>query len=164
MARRRRATDRPPFSEMVTRGNLDDRLDTLLRMLDADHRLDVERWHSHAAAHEVVADALREYKKDSNEWRQTLTDLRGTFIPKAEYMAEHRGLDAKLHGEVEKLAAFVATMDSRLDVLTSDLKDVHTEQTARRSVWSDGRNILITVSLAFGIVASALLLIDRVSR
>lgn len=158
---RRRATDRPPFSEMVTRANLDDRLATILRMHEDHLLLAVERWSAHRAVHEQVAESLNEYKVSANEWRQTLLDVRGTFIPKAEYQAEHRGLEAKIHGEIERVLAKVETLDARIDVLSSDVKDIHVEQTARRSVFSDSRNLIVTISLIFGIIASVLLLIDR---
>ena len=148
---------------MVTRGNLDDRLDSVKQRMDGHWTLDDERWTAHKSVHEVVAESLRDYKRDANEWRATLSDLRGTFIPKAEFQSEHRAQYAALHGEIEKLAGIVAALDTRLDVVTGDLKDVHTEQSARRSVFTDSRNIIATLGLLFGIIASALLVLDRLT-
>ena len=148
---------------MVTRGNLDDRLATVEVRLTDHAAFDDERWNAHFNVHEAVADSLRDYKKDANEWRATLSDLRGTFIPKAEFQSEHRAQYAALHGEIEKLAGIVSALDTRLDVVTSDLKDVHTEQQARRSVFTDSRNIIATLGLLFGIIASALLVLDRLT-
>ena len=159
--KRRRATDIPPFSEMVTRGNLDDRLDTIIKIIDAMDRVETERWNAHRAAHDVVAEALRDYKRDANEWRSTLSDLRGSFIPKAEFSSEHRALDAKLHGEIERTAGKVEALDTKVDANTSDIKDLHTEQSARRSVFSDSRNIVATIGILVGVLASILLLLDR---
>ena len=162
--KRRRSTDIPPFSEMVTRGNLDDRLDTIIKIIDAMDRVETERWNAHRAAHDVVAEALRDYKRDANEWRQTLTDLRGSFIPKAEYAAEHRALDSKLHGEVERVASKVESIDTKVDVNSGDIKDLHTEQAARRSVFSDSRNIVATIGIIIGVIATVMLLLDRLPR
>jgi hypothetical protein len=157
----RRATDHPPLSDVVTRGNLDDRLATVHQRLDDHTELAKERWEAHRAVHEAVAESLRDYKRDANEWRATLSDLRVTFIPKAEFQSEHRALEAKLHGEVATLTGIVNALDLRVDSNTSDIKDTRTEQVARRSVFSDSRNLIATAGLVFGIVASALLILDR---
>jgi tetrahydromethanopterin S-methyltransferase subunit F len=153
---------RTPPSEKVSRGNLEDRINTVNQRADWMERLSLERWIAHKDTHGELATSLRDYKKESNEWRSTLADLRVTFIPKAEFLSEHRALDAKLHGEVVALSGMVAQMDARLDALTGDVKDLHTEQNARRSVFSDGRSVLGTIGLAVGIVATVLLLLDRI--
>ncbi len=158
----RRATDHPPLSNVITRGNLDDRLDTVNTRFDDHIILATERWEAHRAVHEAVAESLREYKRDANEWRSSLIDLRSTFIPKAEYQAEHRALDAKLHGEVEKLASIVATLDTRVDTNTSDIKDARVETQGRRSVFSDTRSVLTTLGITVGVVVSVLLILDRI--
>lgn len=164
MARRRRATDHPPLSETVSRGNLDDRLAIVDTRISGQAAVAAERWEAHKEAHAAVAEALRDYKKDANEWRAALQDLRLTFIPKAEFLSEHRALDAKLHGEIAALANIVTTIDTRVDINTSDIKTGATEQTARRGVFSDTRNVVATVGVLFGLVASALLIIDRLPK
>ncbi len=159
---RRRATDRLPLSDMVTRGALDDRLETILALLADLDKLELERWESHRAVHEAVAESLRDYKRDANEWRATVADLRGTFVPKAEFLSEHRALDAKLHGEVVALAGRLETLDARVDVNTGDIKDTRTEQVARRGVFSDTRSVLAGFAAIAGLVISALLILDRI--
>jgi hypothetical protein len=149
---------------MVTRGNLDDRLETVLTLLADLDKLELERWEAHRAVHEAVAESLHDYKRDANEWRATLLDLRGTFIPKAEFMSEHRALDAKLHGEIQALAGMVATLDSRLDTAQGDIKDTRTEQIARRSVFSDTRSIIAGLAAVAGLVVTFLLIFDRVGK
>ena len=149
---------------MVTRGNLDDRLEVVGTRIDGIQALTEERWDAHKVTHEVVAESLRDYKRDANEWRSTLSDLRLTFIPKAEFQSEHRALDAKLHGEIQALASLVSTLDTRIDANTADIKTAGTEQQARRSVFSDSRNILATAGIVFGLIATALLLLDRMPK
>ena len=164
MTHRRRVTDRLPLSDIVSRGNLDDRLTAVRERMDGHWTLDDERWLAHAEVHRTDSITMRDYKREANEWRSTLSDLRLTFIPKAEFQSEHRALDAKLHGEISSLAALVSTIDARVDANTAALVASSTEQTARRGVFSDSRNVLAAIGVAIGIVASALLLIDRVAR
>jgi hypothetical protein len=161
MTHRRRITDRLPLSAVVSPGNLDDRLDTI-NTRHADHEaFDNERWVAHREVHTVVAESLKEYKRDANEWRATLTDLRTTFMPKAEFASEHRALDAKLHGEIVTLAAKLDTLDARLDQAISEIKDARVEAGARRGVFSDTRNVISAAALVFGIIVSGLLILDR---
>lgn len=175
MTHRRRVTDRLPLSDIVSRGNLDDRLATVAERIQANVDLEAEKWNGHKEQHLDLARSLREYKAEANEWRQTLADLRVTFIPKAEFQSEHRALEAKLLGEIASLTTKVDTLDQRVDTNRDDTKTVatdlrtglatiNTEQSARRGVFSDGRNVLATVGLVFGLVASALLIIDRLPK
>lgn len=148
----------------MSKGNLDDRLATVTQW-EVDHTaLALERWTAHRREHETVAESLRDYKHDANEWRSTLQDLRLTFIPKAEFQSEHRALDAKLHGEIQALAGIVNTIDARLDQAQGDIKTQATESSARRSVFSDSRNVLATAGIVFGLIATALLILDRVAK
>jgi hypothetical protein len=147
---------------MVTRGNLDDRLETVLILLADLDKLETERWEAHRAVHEAVAESLRDYKRDANEWRVTLSDLRSTFIPKAEFQSEHRALDAKLHGAIQALGSRVETLDNRLDTAAGDIKDTRTEQVARRSVFSDTRTAITAVAALAGLVVTFLLILDRI--
>ena len=148
---------------MVTRSNVDDRLETVKQRQDDHVELAKERSEAHRAVHAAVAESLRDYKVEANEWRQTLQDLRLTFMPKGEFLSEHRALEAKLHGEIQALAGIVTALDTRIDTNTSDIKDTRTEQTARRSVFADSRNVLGTAGILFGIVASVLLILDRLT-
>lgn len=148
---------------VVTRANLHDRLEKNasehLRIMEVSE----ERWAAHKASHEVIEQSLRDYKVDANEWRATLNDLRMSFLPKNEFLSEHRALDAKMHGEVVALASKVEALDVRVDQNTAEIKTTTTEQMARRSVFTDSRNVVAMIALLFGIVASALLLLDRIT-
>jgi len=161
-SQKRRVTDRLPLSDMVTRSNLDDRLETILALLAQSEKLEVERWYAHKAVHDAVAESLRDYKRDANEWRQTLLDLRSTFIPKAEFQSEHRALDAKLHGEIQSLAGRIETLDNRLDTAQGDIKDTRTEQIARRTVFSDTRSVVAGIAALGGLIVTVLLILDRI--
>jgi hypothetical protein len=90
-----------------------------------------------------------------------LADLRGTFLPKNEFLSEHRALEAKLHGEIQTLAGKVETLDTAIDTAKGDIKDTRTEQIARRSVFSDTRAIVATVAVIAGLVVTVLLILDR---
>ncbi len=149
---------------MVTRGNLDDRLETVLALLSDLDKLELERWESHRQVHEAVAESLRDYKRDANEWRSTLQDLRLTFIPKAEYMANHSALEAKLHGEIQTLAGKVDQIDVTVDTARSDIKETRTEQLARRSVFSDTRSVVAAFAAIAGLIVTLLLIIDRLGK
>ncbi len=152
------------MSDMVTRSNLDDRFETIITLLTQGERLEVERWFAHKQAHDVVAESLRDYKRDANEWRSSLIDLRATFLPKNEFLSEHRALEAKLRGEILGLAGKLETLDSRLDAAQGDIKDTRTEQIARRTVFSDTRSVLAGVAALGGLIVTVLLILDRVSK
>lgn len=164
MTKRRRVTDRLPLSDIVSTGNLDDRLATVGERFLAQRELEVERWLAHKEAHAVIEQSLRDYKRDANEWRATVQDLRLTFIPKAEFLSEHRALDAKLHGEVQAVAAITSQLDQRVDANTQDIKTGATEKEARRGVFSDSRNVVTMAGVLFGLLASLLLILDRLPK
>ncbi len=149
---------------MVTRGNLDDRLETVLALLADLDKLELERWEAHRQVHEAVAESLRDYKRDANEWRATLADLRSTFIPKAEFMSEHRALEAKLQGEILAVNTKFDQLDARVDIAQGDIKDTRTEQIARRSVFQDTRSVIAAVAAAAGLFVTILLILDRINR
>jgi hypothetical protein len=154
-SRRRRATDFPPLSEIVTKGNLDDRLETVKTWMDDHEKLAAERWNSHRAVHDQVAESLRDYKKDANEWRATLTDLRTTFIPKAEYLAEHRGLEGKILALLATQESRISALDSRLDSVESSIQTINDREATTRGVLSSGRNV---IALAFTVLGSLIAL------
>ena len=164
MTQRRRVTDRLPLSDIVSTGNLDDRLANVNGRIDGHINVENERWIGHKEQHSDLAHSLSEYKSEANEWRQTLSDLRLTFIPKAEFQSEHRALDAKLAGQIASLTTKLEALDTRVDVNTTDIKTGNTEQSARRGVFSDTRNVLATAGIIFGAAASALLIIDRLPK
>lgn len=138
MPPRRRSTDRPPFSEMVSRGNLDDRLVNVDNRFIANERLDAERWVSHKDQHLELARNLSDYKRESNEWRKTLLDLRDQFLLKSEFSSEARRLEGLHTG-----------LDSRLDAIERAVQSINEREVVTRSVLSSGRNLII---LAFTII------------
>ncbi len=170
MPKQRRATDRGPLSQVVTRDNLADRLESVKERTDGHWTLDDERWEAHKllaterwiAHHEVhtsVAEALRDYKRDANEWRSTLTDLRGAFVARAEYVAEHRALDAKLHGEITANQARLEALDAKLDLVERAIQSINDREVTTRSVLSNGRNaILLALAIIGGVISAALYL------
>ncbi len=139
MTRRRRATDRPPLSEVVSRGNLDDRLDIIRAKLQGTDQVAVERWRGHKSQHRELASNLREYKAQANEWRATLTDLRANFELKAEASAESKRLEALISG-----------MDARLDLVERAIQSINDREVTTRSVLSSGRSIIVLGFIVLG--------------
>ncbi len=170
MPKERRATDHLPLSQVVTRDNLSDRLDAVSERTAGHWTLDDERWEAHEklaterwlAHHEVhtsVAESLRDYKRDANEWRATLSDLRTSFVSRAEYLAEHRALDAKLHGEISSIAAKLEALDTRVDAVERAIQSINDREVTTRGVLSNGRNlILLMLSIMGGLISLALYL------
>ncbi len=150
MAQRRRVTDRLP--ELVSRGNLDDRLAILDQRVSGLQALANERWDGHKTQHEDLARNLREYKAENNEWRGSLTDLRQDFLQKSEATAETR-----------RLESLINTLDIRLDTVVSQVQSINDRSVATRGVFSDTRNVLATAGIIFGAVASALLIFNRLN-
>ena len=62
-----------------------------------------EHWLAHDFVHQELARSLSEYKREANEWRATISDLRGAFVLKTEYEAKHDGLRAELFAEVKPI-------------------------------------------------------------
>lgn len=138
MTQRRRVTDRFPLSDAVTKVNLDDRLAAADEKMHGHWRLDDERWISHKEMHSELGASLRDYKRESNEWRQTVSDLRTTFMAKAEVQSELR-----------RLEALIAAVDNRLDIIERAVQSINDTNVATRSLLSSGRNLII---LAFTII------------
>jgi len=59
-----------------------------------EKELDLQKWEAHREQHSSIARNLTEYKSQSNEWRGSLSDLRGTFATKAELEALNIRLDS----------------------------------------------------------------------
>lgn len=164
--------DQASPSNMVTKGNLDDRLNAIRERMDGHSTLDDERWAAHKESHAVVEQSLRDYKRDANEWRASLADLRLTFIPRAEVQSEQRALEAKLHGEVQALATLLSTLDARATVNRDDIKSLATdlravsattvvERDARRGLLSDGRSVFLLIIATIGVL---LAILDRLPK
>ncbi len=152
MAQRRRLTDRPPFSEVISKGNLDDRMAISDQRVSGLQELANERWNGHKTQHDDLARNLREYKAENNEWRGTVTDLRADFLQKTESIAETRRLESLITG-----------LDSRLDSVERGIQSINDRSVATRGVFSDTRNVLATAGIIFGAVASALLIFNRLN-
>ncbi len=157
----RRLTDRAPFADVVSRANLDDRLASVNQKIDGLQVLANERWEAHKGQHDELAQSLRDYKSESNEWRATLSDLRLTFIPKAEAESESRALEAQVTGLINTNSTLISTLDGRLDTVERAIQSISDRQLATRSVFADSRNVLATAGVIFGAVASAILIFDR---
>ncbi len=157
----RRLTDRAPFSEIVSRGNLEDRLAAVNQKIDGLQVLANERWEAHNGRHEELAQSLRDYKSESNEWRATLSDLRLTFMPRSESESENKALEAQFTGLINTNSTLVSALDARLDTVERAVQTINDRQIATRSVFADSRNVLATAGIIFGAVASAILIFDR---
>lgn len=96
--------------------------------------LEVEHWTSHDRVHIELARSLAEYKRESNEWRATIADLRGAFLLKTEFQAKHDGLRAELFAEVRPLEARLATAESWQIARDGRERGVTTTLTSQRSV------------------------------
>lgn len=148
---------------IVTRRNLDDRLKVVkVRQQDRDV-LSFERWQAHKEKHQDLAQQLREYKASANEWQKTFRDLSATTLTRVEFQSEHKALEAKMHGEIEAVKAMYLAIDSRVDLNTEGIKDQATEAKARRSVFTDGRSVALTLAAIIGAVLTVLLLVDRLT-
>ncbi len=152
MTHRRRVTDRLPLSDIVSRGNLDDRLSTVNGRIDGHINVENERWIAHKEQHAELAASLREYKSEANEWRKTVSDLRSDFLLKSESVAE-----------IRRVESLVTGLDARLDSVERGIQSINDRSVATRGVFSDTRNVLATAGIIFGAVASALLIFNRLN-
>lgn len=150
MPPRRRVTDRMP--DVVSRGNLDDRMAITDQRVSGLQDLANQRWDGHKTQHDDLARNLREYKAENNEWRGTVTDLRTDFLQKTEADSETRRLESLITG-----------LDSRLDSIERAVQSINDRSVATRGVFSDTRNVLATAGIIFGAVASALLIFNRLN-
>ena len=146
-------------------------METVKATIDGDTALADERWTGHRREHDTLAVALAEYKTASNEWRglvgdrgRELAELRSSFISKDEFRSEHKALEAKLAGDIGTVLSQLSTLDGRLDGVERAIQSINDRAIATRSVFSDSRNVLATAGIVFGLVASALLIIDRLPK
>jgi len=68
-----------------------------------------EHWLAHDNVHIELARSLSDYKRESNEWRASLADLRNTFLAKSEFSAQHNALRSELLGEIKPLEEKLGT-------------------------------------------------------
>ena len=111
--------------------------------VESNRRIADERWRSHEAFHVDLAKALYEYKRSANEWRATLNDFRSTGVSRDEYTAEHKLLEARLCGDIGKLA-------TRLDALEHSFRSAADRDKAIRDSLNAARN---TIVLGLAIIA-----------
>ncbi len=138
--------------DVVSRGNLDDRMAISDQRVSGLQELANERWNGHKVQHDDLARNLREYKSENNEWRGTLSDLRTDFLQKTEADSETR-----------RLESLISTLDTRLDNIERAVQSINDRSVATRGVFSDTRNVLGTAGIIFGAVASALLIFNRLN-
>jgi uncharacterized coiled-coil DUF342 family protein len=152
-------TDPAPFTERVSRGNLDDRLENVTGHVDGLQVLANERWEAHKDRHAELAQSLTEYKSEANEWRATLQDLRLTFIPKAEFQSEHRALEAQIRGLINNNSTLIAALDARMDSVERAIQSINDREITTRSILSSGRNLIIlSFTIIGGLIGLALYL------
>lgn len=123
-----------------------------------------ERWHNHDRMHIDLAVNLKEYKETSNAWRASLLDLRGTFLPRAEYEAEHRATQADFGASVKEVtlasAATAAATESRISLLEDFVKTSKVRDETARSFFSNGRNIALFVVAVISTILATLSVLD----
>lgn len=128
----------------MQRKNLD-RCDTAHQIADAKFNVlaermaghfvfDDERWRAHDRTHTELARNLTDYKRDSNEWRSSLSDLRATFQSKSEFEAKHDALGASLAAEVKPIESRLATVETWQLARDARERGVTSTLTAQRAV------------------------------
>jgi hypothetical protein len=90
----------------------DAKLGILDERMSGHWTLDDERWRSHDRTHVELARNLVDYKRESNEWRGTVSDIRSSFLLKSEYMANHDGLRSELLAETKPISARLAVVET----------------------------------------------------
>jgi hypothetical protein len=78
----------------------------------AEKELSAARWDAHDDQHEAIARNLGEYKAQSNEWRGTLADFRGTFAPVSRIESLEADMDRRYN---ELRTALLAEREERRD-------------------------------------------------
>jgi hypothetical protein len=116
--------------------------DSLAERMDGHWRLDDERWVAHREKHTDLAQSLSEYKGAANEWRATLTDVRGTMLSRTEYAAEHKALSSTITGDVDRLEARVVAVERLMQTITDRQQVTRDNFTAIRNVIVFGFTIL----------------------
>jgi hypothetical protein len=102
-----------------------------------------ERWAAHRSEHAVLADSLATYKTDANEWRSSLSDLRGTFVSEQLWMVEHRSLMA------------------RIEVLEKMGVESRSERAALSSAFGNMRNLVLLGIAVLGALLALITFVDR---
>lgn len=115
--------------------------------------LELEHWTSHDHVHIELARSLSEYKRESNEWRATISDLRAAFVLKTEYGAKHDGLRAELFAEVKPIESKLETVSAWQLARDSRERGVTSTLTAQRTILIVVGSILGTI-LAVATLAS----------
>lgn len=96
--------------------------------------LSIERWVAHDFVHQELARSLTEYKREANEWRATIADLRGSFVLKTEYAAKHDGLRAELFSEIKPIETRLTSVETWQLARDSRERGVTSTLTAQRAV------------------------------
>ncbi len=115
----------------------------LASQIDALNSLTEERWGNHKDKHADLAAALAEYKVEANEWRNTLNDLRSTFVTDAEWKAEHRALLI------------------RMEVTERALLTMQNEAITTRGLFANGRNLLLLIVAMVGVSVTVIAYFNR---
>ncbi len=115
-----------------------ERLDAELALRDeritAQRDIQDERWRAHGDAHGELARCLSDYKKESNEWRGTVSDLRAAFVLKTEYGAKHEGLRVEIAAELKSIETRLGTVETWQLARDSRERGVTSTLTAQRAI------------------------------
>lgn len=115
-------------------------VDSLSERMAGLTTLAMERWDSHHEKHKDLAQSLMEYKAAANEWRQTLADVRLTFLGRAEFVAEHKALVSTTEAALDRLEARMTTLERAMQTITDRQQ---TERLTTRTIFGDLRNVIV---------------------
>lgn len=115
--------------------------------------LELEHWTSHDRVHIELARSLSEYKRESNEWRATISDLRAAFVLKTEYQAKHDGLRAELFAEVKPTEARIANVETWQLARDARERGVTSTLTAQRAIFLIVGSIIGTILAAVSVAS-----------
>lgn len=123
-----------------------------------EHQIRDERWTAHQREHESMAHNLSEYKAQANEWRQSLIDLRSTFVSKGEL----EGLVAKSEGTHDSLDSKIEALDKRLDTEREERRDQQNLRTGLSRGISTGTAIVVGAIGLVGTILGVVVVISNI--
>lgn len=126
---------------------VDERLDALRELTD-------ERWETHRESHDQLARALVEFKANSNEWRQTLSDVRTAGVGRSEYAAEHKMLRTELEG-------LIRTLELRLVIVERMAQTTIDREKTARDLFGSIRSLILLGFVVMGGLITLVLYFER---
>jgi gamma-glutamyl:cysteine ligase YbdK (ATP-grasp superfamily) len=130
----------------------DERWDSHKEKHDNERELAQQRWIAHGNEHAAIAKSLAEYKVQSNEWRGSLTDLRGTFVTKDE-QSSAMSQGESVHSAMEtKMEAIEKDLQRRYDELRGMIQSEREERRDQQNLRTGERE---GISRSTGIIVGS---------